>query len=180
MAKVILLKSDVEEYRNISHNFNQERFVAFAFEVQQTQLRELLRDPLYTALYNDLNDTTGQPQTAKYEELVNGKEYELDNDTIKYFGLKPFLAYHWLALNVREGDYFQSDYGNIQYSEHDQDNMTKISQKTIDRINSAYFKNITSYRNNIVEFLNENDSIYTEWEGRSENKPKTSFNTLTI
>jgi len=180
MAKVILTQSNVQEYRNISNNFNQERFNAFAFEVQQTQLRELLRDPLYTALYNDLSETTGQPTAQKYVDLVDGKEYELDNDTIIYYGLRPFLAYHWLALNVREGDYFQADYGNIQFQDNPQDNMTKINQKTIDRINSAYFKNVTSYRNNIVEFLNENDSTYPEWEGRAENKPKTSFNTLTI
>lgn len=180
MAKVILLQSNVNEFRRISDNYNENRFNSFAFEIQQTQLRELLRDPLYTALYNDLNATTGQPVTTKYVELVNGKEYTKDSNAITYYGLRPFLAYHWLALNVREGDYFQADYGNLQFSSNEQDNMTKIDQKVIDRINSAYFKNITSYRNNIVEFLNENESTYTEWEGRGENKPKTSFNTLTI
>ncbi|NIV13658.1 MAG: hypothetical protein GWN62_20970 [Aliifodinibius sp.] len=175
---VILKQSDVEVYRNISNNFDQDKFDAFALEVQETTLRELLRDPLYYQLVNDL-DGNGDPQTQRFIDLVNGKAYTYDNETIQYYGLKPYLAYHWLALNLREGDYFAADYGNIQFSSNEQDNMTKITDERIDRINSGYYKKITSYRNNIVQYLNEEDGTYPEWEGRSGNKPKDSFNILT-
>jgi hypothetical protein len=177
---VILKQADVEKYRNISNNFDSDKFNAFALEVQETQLREMLRDPLYYQLVQDL-DANGDPQAARFIRLVNGTTYTYDSDTIQYYGLRPFLAYHWLALNLREGDYFAADYGNIVYSSNEQDNMTKIDNKGIDRINSAYYKNITSYRNNIVQFLNEDeDNEYPEWEGRAGNKPKDSFSILTV
>lgn len=175
---LLLKQSDVEEYRNISNNFNEDKFNSFAKEVQQIQLRELLEDALYKALINDL-DANGDPQTQKYIDLVNGVEYEYNEDTIDYFGLKPFMSYHWLALNLREGDYFAVDYGNVAFQDNEQDNMTKLEQKKIDRINSSYYKNITSYRNNIVQFLNEKDDVYPEWNSKKENKPKISFNILT-
>lgn len=178
-AKIILKKADVEVYRNISANFNQERFDAFAFEVQQTQLRELLNDALYYKLYNDLS-ALGVPQNAPYINLVDGTTYEYNNETIQYFGLKPFLVYHWLSVNLREGDLFQSEYGNIQYSDNPQDNMTKSSQKTIDAISGNYMKNVTSYRNNITRFLNENQSDYEEWISKADNKNKSGFGIFTV
>lgn len=178
-AKILLKKADVEEYRNISGNFNQDKFDAFALDIQRVPLREFLDDVLYNALINDLT-AGGLPTATRFTDLVDGKEYEFNGDNIIYFGLKPFLSYHWLGLNVREGDYFQADYGNIQYVENPQDNMTKISQKTIDRINSGYMKNVTSYRNNIAQFLNENSSTYPEWNGKTENKSKTGFNMFTV
>ena len=178
-AKIILKKADVEVYRNISANFNQAKFDAYAVDIQRVPLRELLNDVLYNALINDLT-VGGIPNTERFTKLVDGEEYEYNGDNIEYFGLKPFLSYHWLGLNIREGDYFQADYGNIQFSDNPQDNMTKISQKTIDRINSAYMKYVTSYRNNIAQYLNENSSTYPEWKGKTENKSKTGFNMFTV
>lgn len=179
MAKIILKNTDVQEYRDISANYKQERFDSFALEVQETQLRELLGDGLYYALVNDL-DANGEPQTQKYTDLVDGKEYVYDNETIFYFGIKPFLSYHWLALNMREGNVRQADYGNVVFDDNPQDNMVSVSQKQIDRVNAHLMTNVTSYRNNIVRFLNENDSEYEQWDGKTDTKSKSQFNSFTI
>ncbi len=178
-TKIILKKADVEVYRNISANFDEDKFNSFALEVQRTQLREFLNDVLYFALISDL-DASGVPQAQRFIDLVNGVEYEYNNDDIQCFGLKAVLSYHWLALNVREGDYFQADYGNVNFSDNPQDNMTKISQRTIDRINSGYMKNVISYKNNIAQYLNENSNTYPEWISKKDNQNKTNFNIITV
>lgn len=178
-AKIILKKADVEVYRNISANFDQDKFNSFALEVQRTQLREFLNDVLYFALINDLT-AGGVPAAQRFTDLVDGVEYEFNNDDIQCFGLKAVLSYHWLALNVREGDIFQADYGNLQYSDNPQDNMTKISQKTIDRISSGYMENVISYKNNVAQFLNEKSSTYPEWISKKDNQNKTDFNIITV
>ncbi len=180
MAKKIILKlADIQVYSDISDNLNTDRLARFATRVQETQLRELLNDALYNKLIADL-DASGVPQSAPYIALVDGKTYTYNNETVEYFGLKPFLTFHWLGINIREGDIYMSDYGNINFDDNPQDNMTKISQKTIDNINSGYMKSVISYSNNIVRFLNENSSDYPEWISKNDNKNKTSFNILTV
>ncbi len=180
MAKKVILKiADIQEYADISDNFTEKRAERFATRVQETQLRELLGDVLYQKLYSDL-DSDGTPQTAPYIKLVDGGDYTYSGDSLMFFGLKPFLAFHWLAINTREGDLFQSDSGNINFSDNPQDNMTKASQGTLDRINAGYMKEVVSYRNNIVGYLNNNASDFPDWEGRTENKNKTGFNIITV
>lgn len=180
MAKKIILKlADIQVYSDVSDNFNPDRLARFATRAQETQLRELLDDALYNKLINDL-DASGVPQTQKYIDLVDGKEYTYDGETVEYFGLKPFLTFHWLGLNIREGDIYMSDYGSINFDDNPQDNMTKVSQKTIDRANSSYIQEAISYRNNITRFLNENSDDYPEWISKSDNENKVNTNIITV
>lgn len=179
MAKIILKTTDVEEYRNISANFDEDKFNSFAKEVQKIQLKNLLGQALYKALLDDL-DANGDPQTEPFITLVDGGEYEYDNDLIDYSGIRAYLAYHWLGLNVRQGDFFQAEYGNIQFNDNPQDNMTKLSSKDIDRINADYMTVATNFRNEIVQYLNENSTDFPTWKGKDENESTTSFNILTV
>lgn len=177
--KLILDLATTRKYINISPNYNEERFNMFASRVQDEQLRELLNPVLYQKLYADL-DANGVPQNIPYIELVNGAVYDLDGDNVQYFGLKPYLAFNWGAINLREGNNFQADYGNIQFNDNPQDNMIKTNQSSLDRANSSLMKSVTSYRNNIVEYLNDNTGIFPDWESKKENKSKTQFNIITV
>lgn len=180
MAKKVILKlADIQVYSDIADNFKPARLQRFATRVQETQLRELLNDAFYNALINDL-DVNGNPQNAPFVALINGKTYEFNGKTVEYFGLKPFLVFHWLSINIREGDIFMSNAGNISFDQNPQDNMVKISQKTIDSINATYLNSIISYTNNITRFLNENQNDYTLWISKSDNASKTSFNIITV
>ena len=180
MAKKIIIKlADIQVYADVSDNKDADRVARFATRVQETQLRELLNDALYTALIADL-DASGVPQTQKYIDLVSGKTYTYSGETVTYYGLKPFLVFHWLAINIKEGDVFNADYGNINFDNNPQDNMTKVTQGTIDRLSAEYMKNTISYSNNISRFLNENSTTYTEWISKSDNKDKSTFNIFTV
>jgi len=177
--KIILTRDDAKVYIDISGNYNTARFNIFALRVQEQQLRELLGDPLYNLLYTDL-DANGVPQNEPYIKLVNGKTYDYNGDTIEYYGLKPFLAFHWAAINSREGDSFASNYGNVNYDANPQDNMTRQSTANLNALNASYMKSVTSYRNNIVQYLNDNEADFPNWIGKKENKSKTGFNSFHI
>jgi hypothetical protein len=172
--KVILKRTDVDEFRKISPQFNDDRFNAFAFDVQQTYLRELLGDALYQQLYADL-DALGVPQSALYTTLVNGETYTLSGDDVQYFGLKPYLSFHWLKKAVLHGDQFFADYGNIAFASNPQDNMQKTSASEKNLLAKDYETTIISYRNNIVRYLNDKTLDFPKWQGDCDNLNKSSF-----
>ena len=171
MAEQILITvANVQEYRNISNRWNDseinERFNSYALEVQRINLRELLKPALYLDLVNKY------PDGGIYDDLVNGVEYIYSNETIKFEGLKPFLCYHWLAIETNEGDLFHSTYGNIDFVNNPQQNFnqSKLKLQAVQR----YIENANSYRNDIIQFLNEKSSIYTLWKGDNKTR-KTNF-----
>lgn len=173
-AKVILKVIDVNEYRTISAQYNADKFNSFAFDVQQVYLRELLGDSLYQQLYADL-DASGVPQNEPYITLVNGKEYTIGSDPIIYFGLKPFLSYHWLKKSVLHGDQNFADYGNIVFQNNSQDQMQKTSSSEKSLLAKDYDTSIISYRNNISQYLNEKSTDYPKWIGGRSDLNKSGF-----
>lgn len=172
--KIILKTSDVNEYRTISEQYDSDKFNNYAFDIQQVYLRELLGAALYYQLYNDLN-ASGVPQNAPWITLVDGESYTEGDDIIDYFGLKPFLAYHWLKKAVIHGDQLFADYGNISFVNNEQDHMQKASSSEKKMLVADYDTAIISYRNDIVRYLNEKSVDFKKWEGRRENLNKSGF-----
>lgn len=171
----IITISNVQSYRQISTNMKTERFDAFQLEVLQTNLKQLLGEPLYYAFFKDFSGAA--PATQKYKDLLDGKEYVLSSETIQYHGLKPFVIYHWLALFAREGDLFQASYGNVQFNNNTQQNMQSSKEK--DKIVYNFLSKATEYENNIVQYLNEYSSTYPLWEGGTD-KPIDQHNIIVM
>ena len=169
MAEIALITvTEVKQYREISHRWtdNETRFNAFVMEVQRRNLRELLGESLYYAFMND--DRT----SGIYAELLNGKEYTYDGDTISFYGVKPFIIYHWLAIEVNAGDLFHSAYGNISFNNNPQQNF--VPAKNAKEEVRRYQENAVMYANDIRQFLNEFSSTYPLWEG-DYHRPQTEF-----
>jgi hypothetical protein len=172
MAESALIEiTDVQTYRRVDPKFDTTRFDAFEQETRRKNLRGLLGDALYYAFMNDAR-TDGV-----YADLLNGKSYTYQNQTIQYYGLKPYLCYLWLAIGCREGDLFMSNYGAIEFVNNPQQNFE--SSKAKERIATNYIQTAQDYANDIIKFLNENKSDYPIWEGDSETKP-TIFLTFKI
>ena len=176
MAEQIIFNvADVTSFaREISARWNDrdDRFNSFANEVQRRNLRDLLNPDLYYDFMNDLNEL-GVPQTEKYVDLLNGVDYTYNSNTITYYGLKPFLCYHWLAIMVREGDLFQSIKGAVNFINDDQKN--HIQSREREAAASRYLENATRFGNEIIQFLDENSGDYPIWEGNKK-EPETGFN----
>lgn len=161
MAETSLITiSDVQGYRRISASFDQTRFDGFVKEAQRTNLRGLLGDALYYAFMNDAR-TTGI-----YKDLLEGKTYVYDGNTIQYYGIKPYLVYIWLAIACREGDLFLANVGAIEFVNNPQQNFE--SAKSKDKIANDYMQKAQGYANDIIKFLNENSDSYPLWESTDE------------
>jgi hypothetical protein len=171
MAETILItNSDVQEIENISPTFISDRFNAFATRVQRIQLRELLGDALWYDFFQNITD-------AKYVTLRDGGTYtNCDNETVQYFGLKPFITYHWLVLYVSQADYFASNIGGKQFREDGSFDIHKYKRQ----IRDNYLEEAIRFRNNITAFLNENESTYPLWNTGDENGNVTEYNLIVI
>ena len=163
MAESILItNSDVQTYRRIDPNFNSDRFDAFAMDVQRKNLRELLGDSLYNDFFSGYPHSSG----TDYYKLLNGTDYTYNSNTIHCYGIKPVLVFWWLALATREGDLFTANHGNIQFVNNQQQMYESSKEK--DRIAGSYMQTANMYANDLIQYLNENNSLYPLWEGDSE------------
>jgi hypothetical protein len=95
MEAPLLTIADLTAYRKIDPKFNQDRFNSFVTSVQRRNLRDLLGEPMYEAFMSD--DRT----SGVYADLLNGKTYTYNNKTVRYYGLKPVLAFWVLSLLAR-------------------------------------------------------------------------------
>ena len=150
---------EVRQYRTIDPNFDRNRFNSFLLEVQQVRLRQLLGDALYRDFMNSY------PDNDKYEKLLSGESYIYSSNTVDFFGLKPLIAYWWLALATKEGDLFLSDYGAIEFVNNTQQNFEKA--KTRDSIVMSYNVTAEAYENDVRQYLNTKQSTYPLWKGSS-------------
>ena len=100
----------------------------------------------------------------KYTKLLNGTAYELNNKTISFKGLRPLIIWHFLASYLIDGSLKQSDVGNINIVGA---NFSNASGRQISEARANYLENATRERNYIIDFLNENNSIYSLYEAQS-------------
>lgn len=161
MAETQLITiNDVQAFRQVDPKFNALRFNTFVNEAQRKNLRGLLGDALYYAFMADAR-TTGI-----YAELLNGKTYLENSQTIQYYGIKPALCYWWLAIAARESDMFQSNIGAIQFVNNAQQSFETAKEK--ERIAAGYMGTAQEYANDIAKFLNANSSSYPLWKMKNE------------
>jgi hypothetical protein len=161
MAETALIAvADVNAYRQVDTKIDSTRFASFVMQVQRTNLRNLLGDALYYALMADARSA------GIYADLLNGKDYTYQGHTIRCYGLKPILAYWWLALEAREGELFHSGYGTIELVNNPQQNFESAKNK--ERIAASYTETAQGYANDLIQFLNDNAATYPLWIGGTE------------
>jgi hypothetical protein len=152
MAETILITiADVSVYRKIDPKFNQDRFNAFASEVQRKNLRGLLGDALYY-------DFFANSEAEKYAKLITGEAY----DGIQFYGIKPILCYWFLALATREGDLFHTGFGAAQFINNPQQSFETAKEK--ERIAVGYMDTAQAYENDLINYLNAKRDTYPLWK----------------
>lgn len=167
MAETALINiTDIQTIRRIDPKIAADKVAVFCNDIQRKNLRGLLGDALYYAFMADSR------AAGIYKELLDGKSYEYDGNTIQYYGLKPALIYWWLALATREGELFLSDHGAVQFVDNPQQNFE--SAKSKEQIAVSYMETAQGYANDVIKYLNTNAATYPLWKGDTE-KNKTNF-----
>lgn len=172
MAETQLISiNDIQTYRRIDPKFDVNRFNAFVTDVQRKNLRNLFGDALYYAFMNDAR--TG----GIYYDLLTGKIYTYESNTIQFYGIKPFLCYCVLAILARESEMFISTYGAVEFVNNSQQSFEKSKEK--ERIAVGYMETAQYYANDVIQFLNEHSTSYPLWVINSEKKT-TEFTTFKL
>jgi hypothetical protein len=161
MAETALITTtDIRVYRDIDPKLDSTRIASFIMEIQRSNLRSLLGDALYLA-FMAVNRTSGI-----YKDLLDGKDYAYNDETIHYYGLKPVLCYWFLAIFAREGELFHSAHGAIELINNPQQNFERSREK--ERIAVGYMQTAQDYANDVIKFLDTEKASYPLWKSNEE------------
>jgi len=139
-------------------------------EAQDQDLRPILGDGLFFDLMNEFYDTGDDMYTA-YQELINGKSYSYNGQTIYFDGIKPMLGYFTLARLIQNHSTNITRFGVVQkVVSQSQPVDAQILRQLINELKS----NAQTYVNQTKQFLQQNQTVYTLYIG-SENSGNTSF-----
>jgi hypothetical protein len=146
------------------------RFEPYCLEAQDQDLRPILGDGLFFDLMNEFYDTGDDMYTA-YQELINGKSYSYNGQTIYFDGIKPMLGYFTLARLIQNHSTNITRFGVVQkVVSQSQPVDAQILRQLINELKS----NAQTYVNQTKQFLQQNQTVYTLYIG-SENVGGTAF-----
>jgi hypothetical protein len=161
--------TDVRSYRDVDSSYDSTRFSGFLKEVQEGELMDLLGDALWLDFFKNTADT-------KYAELLNGKEYTYQGETVLFPGLKPYLVWGWLSKLPLEGNVHHTQSGDVSYL---RDVTANPSKSALSQAKENYKKNILIERNKIVQFLDTESATYPLWDYTGkQNESNYQFNII--
>lgn len=155
MDKPILITlQDIKSVRPTAE-LDSVRWQPFAVEAQDQDLRPILGDGLYYQLMQT-------PAETAYANLLNGTTYTYDGQTVYFDGLKPMLVYFFLARFIQNNPVNITRYGIVQ-------KVTPQSQPVdatmIRQVVNEMKSNAATYRNQVDQFLLQNQSTYPLYIG---------------
>lgn len=167
--RVIITLQDIQKLRPTAE-LDGNRWETFAIEAQDQDLRPILGDGLYydfmTKWYN-----TGDGMYTAYQELLNGKAYTYNGQSIYFDGLKPMVGYYTLARLIQNNQVNISRYSVVtKTTQQSQPTDAQVLRRVVNEMKS----NATTYKNQVDKFLLQNITTYPLYVG-SDTGLKTSF-----
>ena len=167
--RVIITLQDIQRLRPTAE-LDGTRWETFATEAQDQDLRPILGDGLY---YDFMTKwfSTGDAMYTAYQELLNGKAYTYNGQSIYFDGLKPMVRYYTLARLVQNNQVNISRFGVVtKTTQQSQPTDPQVIRQVVNEMKS----NAMTYKNQVDRFLLENQSTYDLYIG-SDTYVKTSF-----
>lgn len=170
---LLIKNSDFDDYRPVSENFVQKKMDTWIREAQVADIRPILGDAFYQDFITKF-DNTGASEYNDYQNLLNGTTYTYNSQTIKFEGVKPCLVYYAYARMIKSQQVNVAPHSVVQkltpQSQPVSASMIKI--QVDDALSMAGV-----YQNEILQFLDTEQSTYPLWTERgSEIVRTTSFN----
>jgi len=151
MAEILLIgKPDILETWWIGKNLDDGRINPHILRAQQSDLKPFLGD----ALYHDFVTNVVDP---KYQELLNGVEYNLQGETIFFNGVKPLLA-AWAYARVVGNNQVFTTRGGVTVKDTEESTQhpnTLVQQRDRDAQSEAL-----RLQHEVYNYLNQNRTKY--------------------
>ena len=170
MSDLLIDITDIKKYRDISSNIDSSRIDSQISSAQIEDLRAVLGDPLYLDFVTKVFDT-GSADYTKYQELLNGKQYTYEGNTIEFYGIKPMLVRYAYANIVRTQNVNVTRFGVNRKLTDQSEPIEKadLSNEIRDAKNHALV-----YQENTIKFLTNNTTDYPLYSVDESTDPNNS------
>lgn len=159
---MLIDKIEVSKHREISRNVRDDKINPFIEDAELLDLKPLLGDAIYFDLVKNKTE-------IKYAELLNGKEYLVNDITFSFVGLKKILSIFVDARYKLFGSYTDTAFGLVEKNHNDSSQVSQEGKKDI------YTKNrqiAYQYFSDVKKFLDNNKTDYPLWKN-SVNKKRS-------
>jgi hypothetical protein len=173
MEKRCLITLNDLKYLRPTAELDGVRYEPYCLEAQDQDLRPILGDGLFYDLMSEFQDT-GDNMYAAYQELINGKAYSYNGQTIYFDGIKPMLGYFTLARLVQNHSTNITRFGVVSKVVQQS---TPVDPQVLRQVVNELKSNAQTYINQVTQFLLENQTTYTLYIGSDTNR-STGFRIL--
>ena len=167
--KYIITKADILVYRPTAV-LDDDRIKPYILEAQNMDLKPVLNDVLFLDFMKNYDNV----DTAydKYRDLLNGKEYTYEGQTIKCDGIKPMLCYYALARFIVNNPLNVTRMGIVVKATQQSEPADPAMIRAV--VNDLKSIGVT-YQHQIEKFLQYNTATYTLYPyGESSNSNRKS------
>ena len=173
MEKRCLITLNDLKYLRPTAELDGVRYEPYCLEAQDQDLRPILGDGLFYDLMTEFQDT-GDSMYAAYQELINGKSYSYNGQTIYFDGIKPMLGYFTLARLVQNHSTNITRFGVVSKVVQQS---TPVDPQVLRQVVNELKSNAQTYINQVKQFLLANQTTYTLYIGSDTNR-QTGFRIL--
>jgi hypothetical protein len=168
---LLITKADLQKIRPTALLDN-DRVEPFIRDAQKFDLKPELNDVLFLDLLKKF-DKTDDASYAKYQDLLDGKEYTKDEQTIRFGGIREILCYYTFARFLPEHPMHITRFG-LTMKIVDQSAPTQGGD--IKRVVDILKSNASTLVRDMRTFLDDNAADYPLWRAASPSTvKKTGF-----
>ena len=165
LDKLLLDKSDLSNFREVSANITVDKMDIFIREAQTINVKPFLGAQLYLLLLNDYTVSSKSFATQKYNDLWFGSDYTNSNGVaVRQNGLMSSAVYFTYGRFLLQQN---TNVGRYGVGSLNQENTTTSGPSTV-RTNTTQANAVAlSYQKDVETFLRDNLTIYPEFNTKT-------------
>ena len=165
LDKLLLDKSDLSNFREVSANITVDKMDIFIREAQTINVKPFLGAQLYLLLLNDYTVSSKSFATQKYNDLWFGSDYTNSNGVaVRQNGLMSSAVYFTYGRFLLQQN---TNVGRYGVGSLNQENTTTSGPSTV-RTNTTQANAVAlSYQAAVGTFLNDKSTTYPEWQTKT-------------
>lgn len=159
----LITKIDIATKRQISKSVADAKINPFIEDAELLDLMPLIGERFYFAI---------SANPATYVDLLNEKEYQYNEQTIKSPGLKRVLIDFAFARYMMHGSTTDTPFGMVQKESQDSTPVSRTDKKESYKLHQ---QTAMQYWNQVELYLNRNTNIYPLWNTDCVSVQKKTF-----
>jgi hypothetical protein len=154
----LITVQQIADFKQMTTNINEAKLITpYVLEAQELDLRSMLGDEFYIALYDDYFSS---PSLETYSDLYNGSTYTYQGKTYKHEGIVAVLVNFSYGRYLQNAGVHSTAFG---FKRKLNDASESVSESTMARMISQAKSQAVIYQERVKLFLDRNASDYPLW-----------------